>query len=137
MADTRIINVGGHKVGINGLDQAIAEMTDQFAEQSDAAVGAEMLARLEPRNYFAPSALDQYAAALTREFRLMSDSRIINVGGHKVGINGLDQGPALDQYAAALGRPWVSPMRPARAAAWRCASWGRAAPAATSCTSGW
>lgn len=69
MEESRIINVGGVKVGINGLDQAIEEMTERFSDQGDQEVAAEMLARLEPRNYFAPSAMDEYAAALVREFR--------------------------------------------------------------------
>lgn len=69
MGDIRKINVGGDSIGIRGLDQAIEDLTGGFADRSDPEVAAAMLARLEPRNYFAPSALDQYAAAFVREFR--------------------------------------------------------------------
>jgi small redox-active disulfide protein 2 len=69
MSDSRIINVGGVKVGINGLDQVIEAMSREYAQRDDQEVGAEMLARLERSNYFAPVARDEYAAALAREFR--------------------------------------------------------------------
>ena len=69
MTDSRIINVGGTKVGINGLDQAIAEMAEEYARRSDPEVAAEMLLRLDERNYIASAARDKYAAAFVREFR--------------------------------------------------------------------
>lgn len=69
MAESRIINVGGIKVGINGLDQALEDMAEQFADSPDDKVAEELLARLGRRNYFAAKARDEYAAALAREFR--------------------------------------------------------------------
>ncbi len=68
MGDSRIINVGGIKIGVNGLDQVLADMAAEFADRPDDEVAAEMFARLEPRNYFASGARDEYAAALVREF---------------------------------------------------------------------
>ena len=69
MAESRVINVGGDNIGIRGLDQVLEEMAGQFAHRPDQEVAAEMLSRLENRNYFSPRYLDQYAAALVREFR--------------------------------------------------------------------
>ena len=69
MGDSRIINVGGDRIGIRGLDKILEAMAAAFADRSDQEVAAEMLARLGDRNYIAPSALDEYAAAFVREFR--------------------------------------------------------------------
>lgn len=69
MADSRIINVGGDRIGLRGLDETLEAMAPAFADRSDKEVAAEMLDRLGERNYLAPSALDEYAAAFVREFR--------------------------------------------------------------------
>ncbi|MCF8034718.1 MAG: thioredoxin family protein [Desulfarculaceae bacterium] len=63
------INVGGDTIGIRGLDAAIEELKAHYADKSDPEVAQAMLARLEKINYFAPTARDEYAAALLREFR--------------------------------------------------------------------
>ncbi len=69
MADSRIINVGGDRIGIRGLDETLAAMAPGFADKPDREVAEEMLARLGRRNYLAPAARDEYAAAFVREFR--------------------------------------------------------------------
>jgi small redox-active disulfide protein 2 len=69
MDDIKKINVGGVPIGIRGLDQVIAELEAEFADRPDEEVAAEMMARLGTRNYFAPPAREEYAAAFVREFR--------------------------------------------------------------------
>lgn len=69
MTDLTKINVGGIPIGIKGLNQVLADLADEFADRSDEDVAEAMLARLEKRNYLAPSARDEYAAAFVREFR--------------------------------------------------------------------
>ncbi len=69
MDDIKKINVGGIPIGVREIDQVIAELEAEFSDRPDSEVAAEMLARLETRNYIAASARDDYAAAFVREFR--------------------------------------------------------------------
>lgn len=69
MDDIKKINVGGDSIGIRELDQAIEELKGDYADRPDEEVARAMLDRLGKRNYLAPPAMDQYAAAFVREFR--------------------------------------------------------------------
>lgn len=69
MDDIKKIRVNGISVGIGGIDEVIAGMKSEYSNRPDPEIGAEMLARLEPHNYIAASARDEYAAAFVREFR--------------------------------------------------------------------
>jgi small redox-active disulfide protein 2 len=69
MDDINKIKVNGVSIGISGIDEVIADMETEYSDRPDEEVGAEMLARLEARNYIADSAKDNYAAAFAREFR--------------------------------------------------------------------
>lgn len=69
MDDIKKIKVNGLSVGLRGIDEVIASMESEYSDRPDPEIGAEMLARLETRNYIAASARDNYAAAFAREFR--------------------------------------------------------------------
>lgn len=66
----RAIIINGHKVGLDGLDQALAGLGPEWADRDDAALGAELVARLAGENYIPAAARAAYAAALAREYRL-------------------------------------------------------------------
>lgn len=54
MGDIRQIRVGGHKVGINGLDQALEQMPDHLAQAGDQEIGEALVGLLQDHNYFPP-----------------------------------------------------------------------------------
>lgn len=63
------ITVGGHRVGIIGLKEALAQIAAESAGRSDAEIKAALLARLGRANYIAPQAEAEYEAAFFREYR--------------------------------------------------------------------
>lgn len=66
----RAININGHKVGLDGLDEVLANLGPEWADRDDAALGAELVTRLAGENYIPTGAKAAYAAALAREYRL-------------------------------------------------------------------
>ena len=62
------INVGGSRVGIIGLKSVLSEVAEDCADQSDEAIRAELVKRLNKRNYIANSAREDYGRAFLREF---------------------------------------------------------------------
>jgi len=63
------IRVKGNLVGIAGLEKTMADMSADYARQSDEAIGAEMIRRLSGGNYIPDSAKNAYAQAFVREFK--------------------------------------------------------------------
>lgn len=66
---SRIVAIAGRKVGLSGLDEALAGLGPEWAGRPDTLVGAELASRLERDNYIPASARADYAAALAREYR--------------------------------------------------------------------
>lgn len=66
----RSITIAGHKVGLQGLDEALAALGPEWDARDDAGVGSELVARLASQNYIPSSARADYAVALAREYRL-------------------------------------------------------------------
>ncbi len=75
--DSRIIKVGQNKVGLRGLDQAVAEMTAEWASRPDGEIGMELARRMQKQNYISDAALDKYAKALAGHFRRETGSATI------------------------------------------------------------
>lgn len=69
MGDSRIITIGGQKVGVIGLDQALECLDPSWDQRDPLAVGQELLGRLATSNYVPASARQEYALALGREYR--------------------------------------------------------------------
>jgi len=63
------IKVGGHRVGIIGLKSVLSEVAESCKAQSDEAIRAELLERLNQRNYIAASSREVYGRAFLREFK--------------------------------------------------------------------
>jgi small redox-active disulfide protein 2 len=62
------IRIGKDRVGIIGLKLVLAEVAETFAAQTDAEIRAELLKRLNQRNYIPESWKDEYGKAFLREF---------------------------------------------------------------------
>jgi len=69
MADVRQIKVGGRSVGMRGLDEALEALAPLHAPEREAALSAELLARMAKLNYIADTAREAYAAALRDQLR--------------------------------------------------------------------
>jgi len=63
------IRIEGNLIGLTGLEQVIQAMAEGYAGRSDAEVAAEMLRRLEVKNYIPGPVREKYGRALVREFR--------------------------------------------------------------------
>jgi hypothetical protein len=69
MKDVRQIKVGGHQVGIRGLDRALEELTPAYAPEREEELAAQLLERLRRENYIPDSARQAYAQALRDQLR--------------------------------------------------------------------
>lgn len=69
MDDVKQIQVGEHRIGILGLEEALEEMGESCRDRSDEAVGKRLLERISRRNHIAPGLADSFAEALAREYR--------------------------------------------------------------------
>ena len=63
------LKVGGSRVGIIGLKSVLSEVAAACANQSDEEIRAELLKRLNQRNYIAASSGEAYGRAFLREFK--------------------------------------------------------------------
>lgn len=63
------IKVGRFDVGILGLKQLVAEMTETHAGKTDEEIAALMVQELSRRNYIPEGARGEYGEAFVREFR--------------------------------------------------------------------
>lgn len=63
------IRVQGNLIGVVGLQQTVADMSSDYARQTDEAIGAEMIRRLSGKNYIPDSAKNAYAQAFVRAFK--------------------------------------------------------------------
>jgi len=63
------IKVGSSRVGIIGLNSVLSEVAESCAAQSDEEIRAELLKRLNQRNYIAESSREKYGQAFLRAFK--------------------------------------------------------------------
>ena len=88
------INVGGSRVGIIGLKSVLSEVAGACAGQSDEEIRAELLKRLDRRNYIADSAREDYGRAFLREFNKFTGRPMENGEADGVEIKVLGPGCA-------------------------------------------
>ena len=67
--DITQVKVGGSRVGIIGLRSVLPEVAEACADLSDEVIRAELLNRLNQRNYIAESSREDYGRAFLREFK--------------------------------------------------------------------
>jgi small redox-active disulfide protein 2 len=63
------IKVGGSRVGIIGLKSILSEVAERCSIQADEEISAELLKRLNERNYIPESSRKKYGQAFLREFK--------------------------------------------------------------------
>ena len=66
------IKIGKDRIGIIGLKVVLAEVAETFAANTDEEIRAELLRRLDKRNYIPESWKDEYGKAFLREFKKIS-----------------------------------------------------------------
>ena len=63
------IRVGNSPVGIIGLKNVMADMSEEYAERPDDEVGNELVERLSKKNYIPDRVKPDYAKSFLREFK--------------------------------------------------------------------
>ena len=62
------IKIGGSRIGIIGLKPVLSELADSYMAESDEEIRAQLLRRLNERNYIPESSKEKYGQAFLREF---------------------------------------------------------------------
>ena len=88
------IKVGGSSLGIIGLKSVLLEVAESCAAQSDEEIRAELLKRLNQRNYIAGSSREKYGQAFLREFKKFTGRPVENGDSDGVEIKVLGPGCA-------------------------------------------
>lgn len=88
------IRIDGFKIGIIGLQSALAEAAASGAGLSDAQIIDLLLERLEKRNYIPDTAREGYGAAFLREFKKFTGRPVTDVPTEGVVIKVLGPGCA-------------------------------------------
>lgn len=68
-AESTQVNIGGVRVGIVGLEDAL-EAVKKLNLSTDAEIGSALVERLRPDNYIPDAALEEYRADLARYYRV-------------------------------------------------------------------
>jgi len=68
-AESTQVNIGGVRVGIIGLEDALEAVKKQNLK-TDAEIGHALVELLRPNNYIPDAALDEYRADLARHYRI-------------------------------------------------------------------
>ncbi len=66
--DAKIIQVGGNRIGIVGLDEIIGEIREQGIQEDDL-IKKELVQRVRKKNYIPAPAEKEYEVALLHEYR--------------------------------------------------------------------
>jgi small redox-active disulfide protein 2 len=84
------IKIGNDRVGIIGLKPALAKVAETSAAQTDEEIRAELLRRLDKRNYIPESWKDEYSKAFLREFKKFTGRPVedLNPDGMEIQVLG-------------------------------------------------
>jgi hypothetical protein len=88
------IKIGGDRIGIIGLKSILSEVAESCAGQTDKEICAELLKRLNKRNYIPESSKDKYGQAFLREFKKLTGQSVEDSDPDEVEIKVL--GPGCD-----------------------------------------
>jgi hypothetical protein len=88
------IKIGGDRIGIIGLKSILSEVAESCAGQTDEEIRAELLKRLNKRNYIPESSKDKYGQAFLREFKKLTGQPVEDSDPDEVEIKVLGPGCA-------------------------------------------
>jgi small redox-active disulfide protein 2 len=82
MKQIRQIMIGGHRIGLVGLDEAFERIRSQEFAGDEGLAGA-LLDLVAATNYIPESSRDAYKQALLREYRIARGDTVEEVAGHE------------------------------------------------------
>ena len=88
------ILIGGDRIGIIGLNSILSEVAESCAAQTDEEIRAELLKRLDKRNYIPESSKEKYGQAFLREFKKLTGQPVENSDPDEMEIKVLGPGCA-------------------------------------------
>ncbi len=88
------IKIGGDRVGIIGLKSILSEVAESCAAQTDEEIRAELIKRLNKRNYIPESSKEKYGQAFFREFKKLTGQPVEDSEPGEVEIKVLGPGCA-------------------------------------------
>ena len=88
------IKIGKDRVGIIGLKLVLAEAAETSAAQTDEEIRAELLRRLDKRNYIPEPSKEEYSKAFLKEFKKFTGCPVENGRPDELGIKVLGPGCA-------------------------------------------
>jgi SepF-like predicted cell division protein (DUF552 family) len=88
------IKIGGDRIGIIGLKSILSEVAESCAGQTDEEIRAELLKRLNKRNYIPESSKEKYGQAFLREFKKLTGQPVEDSDPDEVEIKVLGPGCA-------------------------------------------
>lgn len=86
------IKIGGHRIGIIGLQLILGEVAETCAGQSDEEIRSELLKRLNRRNYIPESSQEKYGRAFLKEFNKFTGRPVEDSDSDEVEIKVLGPG---------------------------------------------
>jgi len=86
------INIGGDRIGIIGLKSILSDVAESCAGQTDEEIRAELLKRLNKRNYIPESSKEKYGQAFLREFKKLTGQPVEDSDPDEVEIKVLGPG---------------------------------------------
>jgi len=88
------IKIGGDRIGIIGLKSILSEVAESCAAQTDEEIRAELIKRLNKRNYIPESSKEKYGQAFLREFKKLTGQAVEDSDPDEVEVKVLGPGCA-------------------------------------------
>jgi len=88
------IKIGGDRIGIIGLKSILSEVAESCAAQTDEEIRAELIKRLNKRNYIPESSKEKYGQAFLREFKKLTGQAVEDIDPDEVEVKVLGPGCA-------------------------------------------
>ena len=88
------IKIGGSRIGIIGLRSILSEVAETDAAQTDEEIRAELIKRLNKRNYIPESSKEKYGQAFLKEFKKLTGQPVEDSDPDEVEVKVLGPGCA-------------------------------------------
>ena len=88
------IKIGGDRIGIIGLKSILSKVAESCAAQTDEEIRAELLKRLNKRNYIPESSKEKYGQAFLKEFKKLTGQPVEDSDPDEVEVKVLGPGCA-------------------------------------------